>query len=112
MKNNNYRQNRLKKKIFQRQNGGIKYLIWKLSPQDKRMIEELGYRVEPFLYFVQTKLFYNINQIWSSFLKDLHYAKKSGRNYIVKQLSDTEKELLDRFRIRYYPLKYKIYLCE
>lgn len=112
MKNKNYMKNRLKKKIHQRQNNGVEYLIWKLSPHNKRMIEELGYRVEPYLYFIQTKFFYNMNGIWSSFLKDLHYAKKNGRNYIVSQLSQTQKELLDRYRIQYYPLKYKIYLQE
>ena len=112
MTNKNYRQTRLKKKMLQRKNDGMEFLIWKLKPEDKRIIQELGYRVEPYLYFVQTKLFYNIKEICSSFLKDLHYAKKSGRNNIVKQLSETEKQLLDRFSIQYYPLKYKIYLRE
>lgn len=112
LKNIDYRQNRLKKKMLQRQNNGMEFLIWKLSLKDKIMIEELGYKVEPYIYFVQTKLFYNIKSICGSFLRDLHYAKKNGRNYIVKPLSETEKELLDRYRIQYYPLKYKIYLQE
>ena len=112
MKNKNYRKNRLKKKLIQRQNDGIEILIWKLNLYDKREIEELGYKVEPFLYFVQTKNFYDIKKIHSSFLKDLHYAKKRGKNYIVRPLSNIEKELLDRYLIQYYPLKYKIYLQE
>ncbi len=112
MKNKNYWKSRLKKKMVQRQKDGMEYLIWNLNPEDKKIIQELGYRVEPYLYFVQTKHFYNIKNVWSSFLKDLHYAKKNGRNHIIKQLSQTEKDLLDRYCIQYYPLKYKIYLCE
>ena len=87
MKNGDYRQNRLKKKILERKNYGMEFLIWKLNPDDKRIIEELGYRVEPYLYFVQTKLFYNINNICGSLLKDLHFSKKNGRNYIIRYLA-------------------------
>lgn len=112
MKNKNYKQNRLKKKLIQRANDGNEILIWKLNPYDKRMIEELGYKVEPFLYFVQTKNFYNIKKIHSSLLKDLHYAQKRGKNFIVRPLNDIEKDLLYRYGIQYYPLKYKIYLQE
>ena len=112
MKKQCYRQSKLKKQLLQERMKGIEVLVWKLNPSKKQDIEQLGYRVEPFLYIVQTKVFYNIKDIHISMLKDLHYMKKNGRNYQVRMLTQDEKNILNEFGIQYYPLKYKIYLCK
>lgn len=112
MKKQCYRQSKLKKQLLHKRMNGEDVLVWKLNPSKKEDIEKLGYRVEPFLYIVQTRCFYNIKKIHNSMLKDLHYMKKNGRNYQVRTLTQAEQKILDEFGIQYYPLKYKIYLHE
>ena len=112
MKKQDYLQCKLKKQLSQKRQEGIGFLVWKLNSTQKEYIELLGYRVEQYLYFVQTKTFFNINAIHSSLLKDLHYMSKNGRKYQIRQLKQSERKLLDTYGIMYHPLKYKIFLNE
>lgn len=110
MKNKCYKQSKLKKDLAQKREQGTKILIWNLSPNKRQDIEALGYRVEPYLYSIKTRTFYNVRNLKSTLLKDLHFMKKSGKDYAVRQLKRGEKAILDEYGIKYNPVKYKIYL--
>ena len=84
--------------------------MWKLNPSQRRIIEELGYRVEPFIYIIETRMFYDISKIHSTILKDIHYAKKRKTYHLVRPLNSREKQLLEDFDIKFEVLKYKIHL--
>ena len=60
MKKENYEFKRLKHTLRQKREAGVKVLEWKLTAEKKEFIENLGYKVEPFLYSVKTRTFYNI----------------------------------------------------
>lgn len=110
MKNKCYLQSKLKKELDIKRNKGVKVLVWKLSKERKEEIENMGYRVEPYLYSIRTRMFGNIRNIKSTLLKDLHYMKKRGKDYEVRFLKKDDKKILDEMGIKYYPVKYKIYL--
>ena len=80
MKNDCYELKCLKQMLRQKREDGVKVLEWKLTAKRKEYIENLGYIVEPYLYSINTKTFCNIRHIHSTLLKDLHYAKKRGKN--------------------------------
>lgn len=111
MKNRNYREEKLRKQLQQKRREGKKVLIWDLSPNKRKQIEELGYRVEPYLYEIKTRTFYNVRALKSSLLKDLHYMHKRGKLLEVRTLKRGELETLDSYGIRYRPIRFKIYLC-
>lgn len=111
MKTKQYQLNCLKKQLREKQKNRIKILIWKLTKEQKEYIENvLHLRVEVYLYGIRTRTFKNIERLNYSVLKDLHYMKKRGKNIEVRKLSSEEKRILDEYEIRYYPIKYKIYL--
>lgn len=109
MKNKCYRQNKMKKQLIQMRNQGREFVVWKLNLTQKEELEKL-FRVEPFIYLIETRTFYNIQNIHSNLLKDVHYSKKRKKSYLVRPLKDREIDLLEEYGIKYRPLKYKIYL--
>lgn len=110
MKNKNYRENILKKKLRSKKHDGVKVLEWRLSPGGKELIESFGYYVEPILYQINTRRFYNVKKLNSNLLKDLHYLNKRGKRFKVCALSEKDKELLETLKIRYRAVKFRIYL--
>ena len=110
MKNKAYRHSKLKKQLIQKREQGHKVLEWRLSKGKRIEIEELGYRVEPYLYSIKTRTFYNVSKLNNTLLKDLHYMKKRGKDYEVRPLKRGNKEVLDEYGIKYKPVTYKIYL--
>ena len=112
MKNRNYWQSRTKKKLLEERWKGKKFLVWKLTIAQKQDVEELGYITEPFIYQMETRTFYNVRNLPSTLLKDIHYAKKRDKRYLARPLKQSEIELLKEYGVRYRILKYKIYLCK
>jgi len=110
MKKDCYELKYLKHDLRQKREAGIKVLEWKLTAEKKEYIENLGYRVEPYLYEIKTKKFYNVRNLQSTLLKDLHYKNKRGKKGMVRALKRGDKQILDEYGIRYYPVKYRIYL--
>lgn len=110
MNNKNYQQSKLKKQLREKKNNGVKVLKWKLTPENKKMIESFGYYVEPYIYQINTKTFSNIRFIKIKLLKDLHYRNKQGKRFECRPLKKEEKEVLDELGIKYKVVKYKIHL--
>lgn len=110
MKNKCYRQCKMKKQLIQKRNEGREFVVWKLNPTQKQDIETLGYKVEPFIYLIETRTFCNIKKIRSTFLKDIHYARKRKKSHLARPLKQGEIDLLEEYGVKYSPLKYKIYL--
>jgi len=112
MKNKCYQESKMKKQLIQMRKEGREYVIWKLSSIQLEELKRIGYRVEPFIYLIETRTFYDIRSVRSTLLKDIHYAKKRKKYNMVRKLKATEIELLEELGIKYKPLKYKIYLCK
>ena len=100
MKNKCYQQSKMKKnkmnkRLIQMRDQGREFVFWKLDLTQKQDIEELGYRVEPFIYLIKTKIFEYPHNVHSAFLKDIHYAKKRKQHYLAKPLKQREIYLLE-----------------
>lgn len=110
MKKGAYENSKLKYQLLEKKRKGVKEVIWKLNSQQKGFIEEtLKFIVEPYLYKIRTKSFYNISDK-DSLLKDIHYKNKRGVQECVFKLNSKQIELLDEFGVKYKPYKYKIKL--
>ncbi len=110
MKNNAYRNSKLKKQLEARRIRGCKEVIWSLRDEQKNFVEQF-YPVEKWLYKIKTRYFHNVKDL-NPLLKTLHYEKKRGKEFIVCKLKHNELKLLDSHGIKYYPIKYKIHLIE
>ena len=110
MKKNAYENSRLKYELLEKKRQGVKELIRKLKPGQVEFIKErFGFQVEPYLYEIKTKQFFNVRNL-PTILKDIHYKSKRGKKFVVFKLTDDEKIILDEFNIKYRPIKYKIKL--
>ena len=105
-----YALKRLKDQLREKKNRGCKSLIWKLNKDQKEFVQNLGFKVDPYLYEITTKTFYNIRSLKSTLLKDIHFLNKRGKQFEVRKLNKNEKQLLEENGIRYRVVKYKIYL--
>ena len=111
MKNKCERQNEMRKQFERMRKQGKKFVIWKLNPTQKQDAEEIARKVEPYIVRIKTRIFYNIKNIKSSLLKDIHFAKmKKNQHYLIRPLKQREIELLDKYDVKYEVLKYKIFL--
>ena len=100
----------IKRKLREERGKGRKVLIWKLSQEQKATIENMGYPVQEYLFSIKTRPMKNIRMVKSSLLKDIHYAYKRGKEYLVKPLSSEEREFLREYGITSRVLKYMIHL--
>lgn len=87
----------------------IKSVTRKLTRPEKNVVEQL-YIVEPFTYEIRTKLFQDI-RTKEDILKELHFAKKSGKKTICKRLNKKEKETLEKNAVYFRVSKYMIKLA-
>ena len=87
---------------------GVKEVIWRLNLAQRNYIEDsLHFVVEPYLYKVKTRRFYNISNL-PSVLKDIHYQNRKGVKEYITKLSFSDKKILEDFGVNYVPYKYKI----
>lgn len=110
MKNNAYRNSKLKKQLEARRKNGCKKVIWSLKTEQKEFVEKF-YRVEEYLYKVQTKYFKNLKGL-DPILRTLHYKKKQGKDYIIYRPKHGELKLFDDNGVKYHSIKYEIHLIE
>lgn len=109
MNNKKYHLSKLKKELELRKSKGNEYVIWNLSQEQREYLFNLGYNIIVELYCIKTeKLINPKNQ--NAILKDIHYANKKGKKYIVRKLKKDELKILERFNVVCYPIKYKIFL--
>ena len=109
MKNKAYKNSQLKHKVFEAKRTGKKQVIWNISDSQAEFLQELGFRTEPFLYWIETRKWYNV-QDKQGILKEIHFKCKQGNKKIVKKLNRKDIKLLDEFSVHYGVLKYRIVL--
>ena len=109
LKKKQYESSKLKKQLEEKKRQGIKTLEWKLTKQQRNYIEQIGYYTKPIFYYVKTRQFYNVSTL-AHILKDIHYKNKRGKSTIVLKLKESDRELLDEYKVIYYPCKYRIHL--
>ena len=110
MKNKDFRDKELKMKLISYRDKGKETLEWKLSKEQLELIRSWGYRVEPYLYQITTKQFWNINKLKSSLLRDIHFAYKKGKKTYVTSLKKSDEIILKDNGVKYTIAKYRIYL--
>ena len=90
----------------------IKVLQLELTKYELEYVRSLGYYTEVFLYEVSTKRFYHIRDINSDLIKKVYYKNKSGIITFRATLNSRQKKELDKYNVRYRPVKYRIYLSK
>lgn len=110
MKKKQYYNSKMKYELakLKNKNSRDKSFIWKLSDEQVDFVRTLGYVVEPYLYAIKTKRFYNVRNLKHQILKEIHYKNKNGRWEYVRPLTDSEKDVLKEYNIKFYVAKYKI----
>lgn len=86
----------------------IKTKEWKLNKLQREYLESLGYQIEPVIYEITTKTFKDLYHIRSPLIKEIHYASKAGKKRIGKSLKEADKKVLAEYKVKFYPLKFKI----
>lgn len=109
MNNKAYKNSQLKHKVFQAKQAGKKQLIWNITDCQAEFLRQLGFRTEPFLYWIETCKWYNV-QDKQGILKEIHYKRREGVRRIVKKLNRKDIRLLDEYSVNYGVLKYRILL--
>ena len=110
MRKSAYENSKIKHKLLNKKRNGVKEVIWKLNPNQVVFIQRnLGFNVEPYLYEVRTRTFYNIRNL-DNFLKELHYKSKQGKDFIITELTPYQKNVLEELKIKNRIYKYKIKL--
>lgn len=99
-----------KNELIQLKERRVKVVTWKLTKKQKEYIENLGYKVIPYLYVVRTKTLKNLYSVNNNMLKEIHYSSKQGKKTIVLMLKKDDMEVLDEYHIKFYPVKFKIHL--
>ena len=111
MKKKAYDNSKLKHQLLSKKRNGVKEVIWKLNSEQRKFVEEtLNFSVEPYLYSVKTRAFYDVGNL-DALLKEIHYKNKKGCRESVFKLNAKQKELLEKFGVRYTPYKYIVRLC-
>lgn len=110
MKNKDFKYAKLREQLRRYKANGTKVLEWRLTYQEIKVIEDIGYRTEPYLYLITTREFFKIGKIKNSLIKEIHFKSKEKKHTYIRRLNKKEKSTLDSFGIRYRPIVYKIYL--
>jgi len=112
MKKSAYYNAKIKHQLKDRKERKIKFVVWKLHSEQLDFVMELGYRVEEYLYQIKTKQLRNLHSVKNKLLKEIHFKNKKGTNFMVRELDESTKKLLEEHGIKYRPYKYKIYFNE
>lgn len=104
-----YNNSQLKHEVYQAKNAGKKNLTLKISEQQAEFLRNLGFKVEEYLYWIETRTWGNANNV-RGVLKELHFLRKGGKRSCVRRLNRKEIALLDEYDVRYEVMKYRIYL--
>lgn len=104
-----YNNSQLKHEVYQAKNAGKKNLTLKISEQQAEFLRNQGFKVEAYLYWIETRTWGNANNV-HGVLKELHFLRKGGKRSCVRRLNRKEIALLDEYDVRYEVMKYRIYL--
>ena len=98
----------MKHQLEERRRHGVEWVFKSLNDTQKRYLENLGYQVTPWLYWVKTKEMANVSKATSKLIKEIHAARKRGAKDLYKKLTPKNLESLDEYGIEYSVCKYKI----
>ena len=90
----------------------IKVVELELTKYELEYVHSLGYSTEVFLYEISTKKFHNIRDINSDLIKKVYYKNKRRIITFRTTLNSRQKKELDKYNVRYRPVKYRIYLSK
>lgn len=99
----------LEKELRLRRDKGNECVVWSLSEEEKEYLLSLGYNIIVELYGIKTQHFINPKSI-SGIAKDIHYAHKKGKDTIIRNLKKDQIKVLEKYNIKYYPIKYRVFL--
>ncbi len=112
MDNDNKKLQELGYKINGLKKRGKKKVEWNLTNTERKYVEELlgKENVIPIIYEIHTKSFKDLHNIKSSLIREIHYDNKAGKKTKGRSLKKQEKEELDKYEVKYNPIKFIIYL--
>lgn len=109
MTNKQYRQSRSKRELDEMKRAGKKEVIMPLNPNQVEFLSRF-FIITPYLYTMKTKCFSNVRNLESNLLKDLHFARKNGKDFMTRALKNEDLKILERNGVKFRILKYKVYL--
>lgn len=104
-----YTNAQLRHEVCQARNAGKKQLIKRISEQQADFLREEGFKVEPYLYKIQTRAWKSSDDL-QGVLKELHFLRKQGVTNCVRKLNKKDLKRLDEYHVRYEVIKYRIIL--
>lgn len=110
MKRKEFELSRSKKVLLAKKRKGEKEVIWRIENKEQLEYLKRFFAVEPWLFEIRTRKFFNIRAITSNLLKDVHYANKKGKKTIVRKLKKSDFVNLDNYGVKYRTIKYRIIL--
>lgn len=112
MKRKQYIASKTRKVLLAKKHNGVKEVIWSLNSNERRdEVARLGFQMIPWLYEIKTRPLHRIHGR-PKLLKDIHFAYKRGKKYIVRHLDAEQLSLLKQYDFRIRVFKYKIILNE
>lgn len=109
MKNKQHEHSRSKRMLDKMKKAGKKEVIWALRPDQVTFLSRF-FQITPYLYTMKTKQFSNVRNLESNLLKDLHFARKSGKDFMTRRLKNEDLKILKKNGVSFRILKYKIVL--
>ena len=99
-----------RKMLLAKKNNGVKFVIWRIASKERRdEIERLRFPMIPWLFEIKTKPLSRVSGK-PKLLKDIHFAYKRGKKFMVKHLDEQQLALLKEYGFHVRVAKYKIVL--
>lgn len=105
MKDSEFKMKKLKHKVLSNKDPNK---FWSLTKEEREYFESRGCLVEEALFRIRTKCLRNYHLCKNSTMKQLHQAKKRGKDYVTKRLRSEEVEFLRSEGYNLTPIKYRV----
>lgn len=95
------------KRELEKIRGTKRYKTYRLGQEQIKIVEKMGFVVEPYLYLVRTRTFSNVKERHIE-LRKLHYLKKNEIHTKIMQLTDEQKLLFKKNGVKFEEFKQKV----
>ena len=111
MRTRDYRVSKTMKTLKELKHNGKKFVIWSLPNKEVKAQVEKRYNTIPWIFELKTRTFSRV-ATKPTLIKDVHYAKKRGKDRMSLHLENSEISVLQEYGIQYREAKYMIVLNE
>ena len=111
MRTRDYRVSKTMKTLKELKHNGKKFVIWSLPNKEVKAQVEKRYNTIPQILDLKTRTFSRV-ATKPTLIKDVHYAKKRGKDRMSLHLENSEISVLQEYGVQYREAKYMIVLNE